>query len=405
MRIDKLHEYFQTLLPGKSNRYEELYAKAWDPSVFSTATCGDLGGATSNEKVTLHCPSEFDSASLLIKTVADLSGAKLDISSDKEKLKQISDKNPGNGPYLETANGSVLFSRYAIISHLARMSPSSGLLGSTPFEQGKVNEWMTWCSSTMLPKTKEAILPILGQSGKVDMKKFNEGVKNSKEQAKVLDTYLKGKTFLVGSKITIADLYLANSLTLAFQTIFDAGFRKAMPNLAKWFESITSTPAFVKRFGIIKPCAKALKPFDGSSTPAAKEAPKADDDDLDLFGDDNEEDAEAAKKAAAAAKEKAKGGKKEKKPVIAQSLVMFEVKPLDSDTDLDALAKQILEITKDGLFWKTQYKKEPVAFGIFKLIIGVTVEDEKISVDQLVEDIEAIEDKVQSVEILAFNKI
>ena len=84
---------------------------------------------------------------------------------------------------------------------------------------------------------------------------------------------------------------------------------------------------------------------------------------------------------------------------------MFEVKPLDSDTDLDALAKQILEITKDGLFWKTQYKKEPVAFGIFKLIIGVTVEDEKISVDQLVEDIEAIEDKVQSVEILAFNKI
>jgi translation elongation factor EF-1beta len=57
------------------------------------------------------------------------------------------------------------------------------------------------------------------------------------------------------------------------------------------------------------------------------------------------------------------------------------------------------------LYWKTQYKKEPVAFGIFKLIIGVTVEDDKISVDSLVEEIEAIEDKVQSVEILAFNKI
>jgi len=59
----------------------------------------------------------------------------------------------------------------------------------------------------------------------------------------------------------------------------------------------------------------------------------------------------------------------------------------------------------DGLYWKTQYRKEPVAFGIFKLIIGVTVEDEKVSVDGLQETIEAIEDKVQSVEILAFNKI
>ena len=84
---------------------------------------------------------------------------------------------------------------------------------------------------------------------------------------------------------------------------------------------------------------------------------------------------------------------------------MFEVKPLDSDTDLDVLAAQILAIKKDGLFWKTQFKKEPVAFGIFKLIIGVTVEDDKISVDDLVEEIEAIADKVQSVEILAFNKI
>jgi translation elongation factor EF-1beta len=148
-----------------------------------------------------------------------------------------------------------------------------------------------------------------------------------------------------------------------------------------------------------------MKPFDGSA-PAAPSAPaKANDDDLDLFGDDNEEDAEAAKKAAAAAKEKAKGGKKEKAPVIAQSLVMFEVKPLDSETDLDALAAKVLAIKKDGLFWKTQYKKEPVAFGIYKLIIGVTVEDEKISVDGLVEDIEAINDMVQSVEILAFNKI
>jgi len=159
-------------------------------------------------------------------------------------------------------------------------------------------------------------------------------------------------------------------------------------------------------------CAKSLKPAgvadDAPKTEAPakaekKEAAKKEDDDLDLFGDDDEADAEAAKKIAEAAKEKAKG--KAKKVVIAQSLVMFEVKPLDSETDLDALAQRVINIKLDGCYWKTQYKKEPVAFGIFKLIIGTTVEDEKVSVDDLVEMIEGFDDMVQSVDILAFNKI
>jgi translation elongation factor EF-1beta len=146
-------------------------------------------------------------------------------------------------------------------------------------------------------------------------------------------------------------------------------------------------------------------PVAQAAAPAKKEA-KADDDDLDLFGDDDEDDGAAAKAAAEAAKKSAEG-KKKKKVVIAMSLVMLEVKPLDSETNLDDMAKRIFkEIQKDGLFWKTEYKKEPIAFGIEKLIVGLSLEDEKVSVDNdIVEKIEAMEDIVQSVEILAFNKI
>ena len=73
------------------------------------------------------------------------------------------------------------------------------------------------------------------------------------------------------------------------------------------------------------------------------------------------------------------------------SLVMLEVKPLDDQVDLDALAEKVFAtITQDGLFWKTEYKKEPVAFGIFKLIVGFSLEDEKVSVDDVVERIEAL---------------
>lgn len=164
---------------------------------------------------------------------------------------------------------------------------------------------------------------------------------------------------------------------------------------------------------------KAFKAWDPKAPAAVpqKAPPKAsgkvikpkveEDDDMDLFGEDNEDEkaaaAEAKAKMAAAKTEKKKG----KKQVIAQSLVMFEVKPLDDTTNLDDLAKRIFkELAIDGAYWKTEYKKEPVAFGIYKLIVGVTIEDEKVSVDNdLVEKIEEMNDMVQSVEILAFNKI
>ena len=86
-------------------------------------------------------------------------------------------------------------------------------------------------------------------------------------------------------------------------------------------------------------------------------------------------------------------------------MVVFEVKPYEAETDLDVLAKKILEITLDGLFWKTEYKKEPIAYGVHKILIGCVIEDDKISTDDLQEKIEAFEDEVQSVDIASFSKI
>jgi len=163
------------------------------------------------------------------------------------------------------------------------------------------------------------------------------------------------------------------------------------PNTFSWY-------ALVSHFA--DPVRDSWPAVKGSSAPTPA---KKDDDDLDLFGDDDGDDDAAA---AAKAKANAAKTKKPKKVVIAMSLVMLEVKPLDDTTDLDALAKHIFaNITQDGLFWKTEYKKEPVAFGIFKLIIGFSLEDEKVSVDNVVERIEELEEFVQSVEIAAFNKI
>ena len=103
--------------------------------------------------------------------------------------------------------------------------------------------------------------------------------------------------------------------------------------------------------------------------------------------------------------QEAAAGKKKKAPPVAKSLIIWEVKPWGEDTDLQVLADKILGIQMDGLFWKTEWKKEPVAYGIYKIVIGATVEDDKVSTDIVQEKIEEFEDEVQSVDIVAFNKL
>ena len=105
---------------------------------------------------------------------------------------------------------------------------------------------------------------------------------------------------------------------------------------------------------------------------------------MDLFGSDDG-DAEEMKRIAEDQKSKAK---KKKAPPVAKSIVLLDVKPWGPEENLDALAEKIFaEIKMDGLLWKTEFKKEPVAFGVWKLVIGCTVEDEKVSVDALIETI------------------
>ncbi len=126
-------------------------------------------------------------------------------------------------------------------------------------------------------------------------------------------------------------------------------------------------------------------------------------DDFDPFADDPEADAAAAE-ALKKKGEEAKAKKKKAAPV-AKSLIVWEVKPWGEETDLQVLADKILSIQMEGLFWKTEWKKEPVAYGVFKIVIGATVEDDKVSTDIVEEKISEFEDMVQSVDIVAFNKL
>ncbi|ONM60898.1 Elongation factor 1-beta 2 [Zea mays] len=126
-----------------------------------------------------------------------------------------------------------------------------------------------------------------------------------------------------------------------------------------------------------------------------------DDDDLDLFGDETEEDKKAADERAAAAKASSK--KKES----GKSSVLMDVKPWDDETDMKKLEEAVRSVQMEGLTWGAS-KLVPVGYGIKKMTIMLTIVDDLVSIDTLIEDHltqEPINEYVQSCDIVAFNKI
>ena len=179
------------------------------------------------------------------------------------------------------------------------------------------------------------------------------------------------------------------------------------PNLWAWFALVVLFRDPVRESWKLVHAqpAKAVCPKPAQKKEQKKEEPKEQvkKDDDDLFGDDDDDAAalEALKKK----KEEEKKGKKKKEAVIAKSLILLDVKVWEPEQDLDELASRIIKIEKDGLFWKTEYKLVDVAFGIKKIVIGLVVEDEKVSVDDIIDELQEWEDDVQSVDIVSFNKI
>jgi len=220
-----------------------------------------------------------------------------------------------------------------------------------------------------------------------------------------LDRHLADKSYIEGYVPTQADV-------VVFKALLSSPAESSL-NALRWFRHITSFGADISTF---PPAGVTVKVAGAAAAPArpapAKPAPvkPADDDDdddsddEDLFASDDEEvdeEAERIKNERLAAYK----AKKEKKPaLIAKSNIILDVKPWDDETDLSELEVEIRKIETEGLLWGKAERK-PVAFGIFKLTISAVVEDDKVSVDWMEEQITALEDYVQSVDIAAFNKI
>jgi len=152
---------------------------------------------------------------------------------------------------------------------------------------------------------------------------------------------------------------------------------------------------------------KEQKPKEVKNEEPAKKADELDN----LFDDEEETPKEETKEVAPqpelSRKDRLEAAKKAKESVkkVERSLVTFEVKPYEIETDLVGLFNQITStIALNGLTWGEKYLIADVAYGIKKLVMTCVVVDDLVGTDDFVEPIQEIED-VQSVDVCSMNRI
>lgn len=124
------------------------------------------------------------------------------------------------------------------------------LRGGSDFEKAQVLQWLSFADSEIAPASSAWVFPILG------IMQFN---KNTNERAKqditkaleTLQARLVDNTFLVGERITLADIVVFCGLLQLFQHVADPAFRKPFFAVNRWFNTILNQPqtkAVVKNF-------------------------------------------------------------------------------------------------------------------------------------------------------------
>ncbi|KAJ0243348.1 Elongation factor 1-beta 2 [Hirschfeldia incana] len=219
---------------------------------------------------------------------------------------------------------------------------------------------------------------------------------HTEQGLKAVEEHLSGKTYISGDKLSVDDV-----------KVYAAVVEKpgdGFPNVSKWYDSVashlaTSFPG--KAVGVKVGGGVAQSEAPKAEAPAATTGADDDDDDIDLFADETEDEKKAAEEREAAKKDT-------KKPKESgKSSVLLEVKPWDDETDMKKLEEAVRSVQMPGLYWGAS-KLVPVGYGIKKLTIMMTIDDDLVSVDNLIEDhltSEPNNEYIQSVDIVAFNKI
>jgi len=175
----------------------------------------------------------------------------IDLSRGDQRIAEYVALNPNQKmPTLEE-DGFVLWEANAILFYLAAKRPGLGLWPADLHGQADVLRWLSWqsahwdaesCGMVTFEKNSKRVLGL----GAPDPAFITRGEQNFARFAAVLDAQLKGNSWLVGERLTIADFSIGALVPTAMNVGLPiARFRE----IGRWYESLSALPAWRDALG------------------------------------------------------------------------------------------------------------------------------------------------------------
>ena len=192
-----------------------------------------------------------------VQIAASYSGADVKVASDFEFGQTNSSdaflkKFPmGKVPAFEDSTGVCLTEPNAIAYYVSNET----LRGTNPVDQALVLQYLEFADTEILPSACTWVYPTLGfkQYNKQDTEKAQNHLKKC---LTLLNDLLESRTFLVGERISLADIALACNMLMLYAQVLDPKFREAFGNVNRWFLTCINQPNFKAVLGDFTLCEK-----------------------------------------------------------------------------------------------------------------------------------------------------
>lgn len=117
----------------------------------------------------------------------------------------------------------------------------SKLLGKNSREYAEILKWLSIANFELLPNIATAFKSLTGVTP-YNKKQVDESIAYVNKVSTVFEARLANYTYLVGERLTLADVFAAALYVRGFDNLFGAQWRKQYPNVTRWFKTIIAQP-------------------------------------------------------------------------------------------------------------------------------------------------------------------
>ncbi|CAI5760062.1 unnamed protein product [Candida verbasci] len=175
----------------------------------------------------------------------------LDIKCTSEKDEKFTTNFPlGKTPAFIGAKNFKLTEFLAIQSYLFSLLPKEKLgnwLGKNNQQYASILKYLSLINQEFIGAFIPNLKMITGKAP-YNKKALDENAIKIDEISQILESRLKEFTYLVGERLTFADIFTAAAYSFALSTILGEPFVKKYPNIGRWFVTVSKSKFFGDRF-------------------------------------------------------------------------------------------------------------------------------------------------------------